>query len=74
MAKNYQGFNVVESKIEKQGKSPESAKRIAASIGKKKYGEKAMKEHAAKGTSMKNTPAKEHPLDKHLGKPFKARA
>jgi len=42
-------FKSLETKIEKQGKSPEAAKKIAAAIGAKKYGSKKMHTMAAKG-------------------------
>jgi xanthine/CO dehydrogenase XdhC/CoxF family maturation factor len=42
-------FKQLTQKLERQGNSPESAKRIAASIGIKKYGAKRMAEMAAKG-------------------------
>lgn len=42
MSMAYLGFKALASKIEGQGKSPEAAKRIAASIGRKKYGKKGM--------------------------------
>jgi hypothetical protein len=42
-------FKALETKIEKQGKSPEAAKKIAAAIGAKKYGAKKMHTMAAKG-------------------------
>lgn len=35
-------FASLEDKIEKEGKSPGAAKKIAASIGRKKYGDKKM--------------------------------
>ena len=38
--KKYIGFNKLSSKIQKEGKSKESADAIAASIGRKKYGSK----------------------------------
>lgn len=41
-------FAQVEDKLEAQGKSPESAKKIAASIGRKKYGSKIMGQLAAR--------------------------
>lgn len=39
-------FANLENKLEKQGKSEESAKAIAASIGRKKYGDKKMQKLA----------------------------
>lgn len=42
-------FKKLTKKLEKQGKSKESAKAIAASIGRKKYGSKKMSSMAAKG-------------------------
>jgi len=38
----YLGFNKLQSKIEASGKSKAAAGAIAASIGRKKYGNKAM--------------------------------
>lgn len=42
-------FKALTGKLEKDGKSPDSAKAIAASIGRKKYGNKKMASMAAKG-------------------------
>lgn len=42
-------FAALTKKIQKSGKSKESAKAIAASIGRKKYGNKKMQAMAAKG-------------------------
>lgn len=42
-------FQKLERKLEGKGKSKESAKRIAASIGRKKYGSKKMGKMAARG-------------------------
>jgi hypothetical protein len=42
-------FKALTKKIEKSGKSEESAKAISASIGRKKYGKKKMAEMAKKG-------------------------
>lgn len=42
-------FKALTNKIEKSGKSEKSAKAIAASIGRKKYGAKKMASMAAKG-------------------------
>lgn len=42
-------FAALTQKLEKQGKSAGSAKAIAASIGRKKYGAKRMSSMAAKG-------------------------
>lgn len=42
-------FKALTSKLEKKGKSPESAKKIAAAVGIKKYGIKKMSNMAAKG-------------------------
>ena len=46
-------FQKLTNKLEKEGKSKESAKAIAASIGRKKYGAKKMFEMAAKGRKRK---------------------
>ncbi len=42
-------FEKLEGKLEREGKSRKSAKAIAASIGRKKYGRKGMARMAAKG-------------------------
>ena len=42
-------FKALEEKIEKSGKSEKSAKAIAASIGRKKYGAKKMESMASAG-------------------------
>lgn len=42
-------FAKLTGKLEKEGKSAESAKAIAASIGAKKYGQAKMSSMAAKG-------------------------
>ncbi len=42
-------FAALEGKLEKQGKSKESAKKIAAAAGRAKYGNKKMSAMAAKG-------------------------
>lgn len=42
-------FKALTNKLEKSGKSAESAKAIAASIGRKKYGAKKMAILASKG-------------------------
>lgn len=42
-------FQALKQKLMRQGKSPESAAAIAASIGMKKYGKKQMLEWARKG-------------------------
>lgn len=42
-------FSELEEKIEKSGKSVKSAKKIAASVGRAKYGNKKMSAMAAKG-------------------------
>lgn len=52
------GFKKLEKKIESQGKSPESAKAISASIGFKKYGKDKMMEAAKKGKPLSNSQAK----------------
>ncbi len=46
-------FGALTKSIEAQGKSPESAKRIAAAIGRKKYGAKKMTKMAVKGRKRK---------------------
>lgn len=42
-------FAALESKLEGEGKSEGSAKAIAASVGRKKYGAKRMSKMAARG-------------------------
>ena len=42
-------FSDLTKKLESEGKSKESAKAIAASVGRKAYGNKKMSEMAAKG-------------------------
>jgi len=42
-------FKALEGKMEKEGKSEKSAKAIAASIGRKKYGNTKMNKMAASG-------------------------
>lgn len=46
-------FAALSKSIEASGKSPESAKKIAASIGHKKYGTKKMTSMAAKAKKKK---------------------
>jgi hypothetical protein len=46
-------FAKLEGKVEKEGYSKESAKAIAASIGRKKYGAEKMSALAAKGKAKK---------------------
>jgi hypothetical protein len=46
-------FAKLENSLEKEGKSEESAKAIAASIGRKKYGTKKMAKMAASGKKHK---------------------
>jgi hypothetical protein len=52
--KSYMGFSKLVAKIEAEGKSEESAKAIAASVGRKKYGKKKFQKAAAEGKSLKN--------------------
>lgn len=47
-------FKGLTNKLEKQGKSPESAKKIAAAIGRKKYGNTKMSKMAAAGKKRKS--------------------
>lgn len=42
-------FKKFVKKVEAEGKSPEAAKAIAASAGRKKYGKKTMARFSAKG-------------------------
>lgn len=42
-------FGALEKKVEKEGYSKDSAKKIAASAGRKAHGEKAMEKMAKKG-------------------------
>jgi hypothetical protein len=51
-------FKSLVKKIEKSGKSEESAKAIAASIGRKKYGSSDMAKSAAAGKKGKVRPMK----------------
>lgn len=46
-------FAKLEKKIEKEGYSPEKAKAITASIGRKKYGNEKMNALAQKGRTKK---------------------
>jgi hypothetical protein len=46
-------FKALTNKIEKSGKSAESAKKIAAAAGRKKYGAKKMASMAAQGRKRK---------------------
>ena len=48
----YVGFNKLAGKVQKQGKSQASARAIAASIGRKKYGKKKFQAAAAKGKKL----------------------
>tara|TARA_R100001163_G_C4937004_1_gene110462 strand:+ start:204 stop:365 length:162 start_codon:yes stop_codon:yes gene_type:complete len=48
----YVGFNKLAGKLQKQGKSQASARAIAASIGRKKYGKKKFQAAAAKGKKL----------------------
>lgn len=54
----YQGFNKVQGSIQKEGYSKQAAGAIAASIGRKKYGPKAMAKAAAKRSSLRGAKAK----------------
>jgi len=49
----YMGFNKVQGSIEKEGYSKNAAGAIAASIGRKKYGGKAMAKAARTRSSLK---------------------
>lgn len=49
----YMGFKALQSKIQASGKSAASAGAIAASIGRKKYGNKAMAKAARNRSSLK---------------------
>lgn len=46
-------FSKLSKEIEKEGKSPKAANAIAASIGRKKYGNKKMSAMAKAGKSRK---------------------
>ena len=48
----YIGFEDLTKKLRKQGHSADSAKRIAASIGRAKYGAKKFNKAAATGTKL----------------------
>lgn len=52
----FYGFNKLKAMLAKKGAKNPSA--LAASIGRKKYGSKAMQSHAQSGTPMKNVPPK----------------
>ena len=52
----YTGFKKLKKNIQAQGKSASSAGAIAASIGRKKYGKKAMSRAAAAGRKLKGAP------------------
>lgn len=54
----YVGFKKLQGKLESQGKSPDAAGAIAASIGRKKYGAKKFNKAAAQGTTMRGMAAK----------------
>lgn len=47
-------FKKLKGELKKEGKSEESAKKIAASIGRKKYGASKMAKMAAKGRKKKS--------------------
>lgn len=49
----YTGFKALQSKVEGEGKSPGAAAAIAATIGRKKYGNKAMARAARNRSSLK---------------------
>ena len=49
----YVGFKALQGKIEGEGKSPAAAGAIAAAIGRKKYGNKAMAKAARNRTSLR---------------------
>lgn len=55
-------FAALETKLEKQGKSPESAKAITAAAGIKKYGQKKMTKMATAGKKRASK------AEKHGGK------
>jgi len=46
-------FQKLTKELQREGKSKESAQAIAASIGRKKYGEKKMAQWSAKGRKKK---------------------
>jgi len=54
----YVGFKALQSKIESEGKSPGAAAAITASIGRRKYGAKAMARAARNRTSLRGAKAK----------------
>ena len=51
----YLGFKKLKKNIQAQGKSPAAAGAIAASIGRKKYGSKAMAKAAAAKKKLKGS-------------------
>lgn len=53
----YIGFKNLKNKLQSQGKSPKAAEAIAASIGRKKYGDKKFNKAAAQGKSMRGMAA-----------------
>lgn len=46
-------FKALTNKLEKKGKSAESAKKIAAAVGRKKYGNAKMQKMASAGKAKK---------------------
>lgn len=51
-------FSSLVNKLENKGKSPEASKKIAASIGRKKYGGSAMEKKATAGRKRATNKAK----------------
>lgn len=61
------GFKKLTEKLEHKGNSAESAKKIAAYIGRKKYGAKGMAKKAAAGRAKDSSRARFHrALDRAL--------
>tara|TARA_R100000329_G_C7618657_1_gene219849 strand:+ start:244 stop:423 length:180 start_codon:yes stop_codon:yes gene_type:complete len=54
----YLGFKKLKKNIQSQGKSPAAAGAIAANIGRKKYGNKAMARAAAAGKKLRGMKSK----------------
>jgi hypothetical protein len=54
----YLGFKKLKKNIQAQGKSPQAAGAIAAGIGRKKYGNKAMARAAAAGKKLRGMKSK----------------
>lgn len=69
LAKEHIGFDKLTHKLEGKGNSAESAKKIAAVIGEKKYGKEGMAHKAAKARKSEKDMSK-HAADGDDGKPI----